>query len=371
VSEGFAFPYGGCPLCGGELEVFEPGPVADSAAMRAVRKAFEIELGGQAFYHRALASASDPAKRELFAPIAAMEREHMDTLADRYHVDLTPVFDAHAIENAIVFAGGERVTGDAGDLFRVAVDLEERAAAFFQATAARAAPGSLAERLYRELGAEEREHAQLLRGEHLRWRADKPAPPPAETSEPAQAMNAAQTLLAGHDDARFALVCGNQQVTRGELREAVARAGTKWRARGVRRGDRVAIRLPDGIDWVVAYLGVIWAGGVAVGVNPRVPASEWLKILDAAGFLFILAESRDETPSPGRMHDLPHADCQPVVAQAAAREPYPMRADDPAFWVHSSGTSGHPKAVVHPQRAALEVERVGAERLGITAGDRI
>ena len=30
VSEGFAFPYGGCPLCGGTLTRFEPGPVDDS-----------------------------------------------------------------------------------------------------------------------------------------------------------------------------------------------------------------------------------------------------------------------------------------------------------------------------------------------------
>jgi glutamate synthase (NADPH) small chain len=97
VSEGFAFPHGGCPLCGGALDLFDPGPVGDAAAMNAVRKAFEIELGGQAFYHRAAVSASDPALRELFARFAAMEREHMDTLAGRYHVDLTPVFDAHAV----------------------------------------------------------------------------------------------------------------------------------------------------------------------------------------------------------------------------------------------------------------------------------
>ena len=45
-------------------------------------------------------------------------------------------------------------------------------------------------------------------------------------------------------------------------------------------------------------LGVIWAGGVAVGVNPRVPASDWLAILDAAGFAFILAEAATDTPAP-------------------------------------------------------------------------
>ena len=116
---------------------------------------------------------------------------------------------------------------------------------------------------------------------------------------------------------------------------------------------------------------MIWAGGVAVGVNPRVPANEWLKILDAAGFLFILAESGDETPSPWRMQVVTLADWQRDLAQAAARDPHPMRADDPAFWVHSSGTSGHPKAVVHPHRDALEIERVGRERLGLTAEDRL
>ncbi len=184
-------------------------------------------------------------------------------------------------------------------------------------------------------------------------------------------MNAAQVLLADHDDARVALVCGSEEMSRGELREAVARAGAKWRARGVRRGDRVAIKLPDGFDWVVAYLGVIWAGGVAVGVNPRVPAKEWLAILDAAGFLFILAEAGDDTPEPWSRQVISLPEWRRELPHAAPCEAQPMGPEDPVLWVHSSGTSGHPKAVVHPQRIALEIERVGRERLGLTAEDRI
>ncbi|MGZ5187323.1 MAG: AMP-binding protein, partial [Caldimonas sp.] len=84
-------------------------------------------------------------------------------------------------------------------------------------------------------------------------------------------MNAAEVLLAGGDDAGIALVCAAASCRRGELRDAVARAAAAWRARGLARGERVAVKLGDGIDWVVAYLSVIWAGGVAVGVNPRVP----------------------------------------------------------------------------------------------------
>lgn len=343
--------------------------------MSAVRKAFEIELGGQAFYHRAVTSVSDPALRALFARFAAMEREHMDTLAARYHVDMAPVFDAHAVENAVVFAGVDRRVGDAEDLFRVAIDMEERAASFFETTSTGAPPGSATQRLYRELAGEEREHAALLRTEQARWRESKAgllgtseAPAPLATGA---TMNAAQVLLAGHDDAHVALVCGNERMRRRELRDAVARAATTWRARGVRRGDRVAIKLPDGIDWVVAYLGVMWAGGVAVGVNPRVRANEWTAILDAAGFLFILAEAGDDTPAPWNRQVVSLDDWRLELARAAPSGAEPMRPDDPVLWVHSSGTSGHPKAVVHPQRIMHEIERVGRERLGLTAADRI
>ena len=184
-------------------------------------------------------------------------------------------------------------------------------------------------------------------------------------------LNAAEVLLADHDPGRIAFVCGNEQSTRGQLRDAVARAGEAWRMRGLKRGDRVAVKLPDGIDWVVSYLGAIWAGGVAVGVNPRVPANEWQAILDAAGFRFILAGEGDETPAPWHAQRVQLDDWRHALAQAAPGAAEPMAPEDPALWVHSSGTSGRPKAVVHPQRIALEIERVGRERLGIVADDRL
>jgi acyl-coenzyme A synthetase/AMP-(fatty) acid ligase len=49
----------------------------------------------------------------------------------------------------------------------------------------------------------------------------------------------------------------------------------------------------------------------------------------------------------------------------------PMDEDAPAFWCHSSGTSGKPKAVVHGHRFARQIEQVSREGLGIVAGDRL
>ncbi len=184
-------------------------------------------------------------------------------------------------------------------------------------------------------------------------------------------MNAAEMLLDAHDAQRLALVCGNEQMTRGELRDSVARAAGAWHARGLARGERVAVKLADGIDWVVAYLGAMAAGGVAIGVNPRVPGDEWRAILDAAEIRFILAEDASDTPPPWREHVVLLDAWRQERAAAAPRAAVPMDAEEPALWVHSSGTSGKPKAVIHPHRFALEVSRVGRLRLGLSADDRL
>jgi len=173
VSEGFAFPYGLCPHCGGKLEALAPRSIDEEAALAGIRTAFEIELGGRAFYQRAAAQSADSALAELFSRFAAMEDEHMATLARRYHVDVPgepPVYD---VDRVAIYAGVERRPGDPGDLFRIAIALEQRAAEFFAGRAEKAVPGSAERQLYLELAAEERDHASLLATEQDRWLAGK------------------------------------------------------------------------------------------------------------------------------------------------------------------------------------------------------
>lgn len=184
-------------------------------------------------------------------------------------------------------------------------------------------------------------------------------------------LNAASVLLQNGQADDVALVCGTQTRNFGQLRDSVARAAGAWRARGLAPGDRIAIQLPDGFAWVDAFLGCIWAGGVAVGVNPRLSEPEWNAILDAADFRFILAESNRETPPPYRERVVPVEEWLAGHARSEAIEPLLCEPTHPAIWVHSSGTSGRPKAVVHGHRFALEVERVTAEVVGATASDRI
>jgi rubrerythrin len=173
VSEGFAFPYGMCPHCKGKLELLDRGAIQGDEAMEAVRKAFEIELGGHAFYARASREAKDEELRELFGRFAEMEKEHMETLSKRYHAELpTPSADFQ-LDRAAIFAGVDRKPEDPANLFRIAIAFEQRAVDFFSREGERAPEGSVERELYRELAAEEREHVALLTTEYRRWQTGK------------------------------------------------------------------------------------------------------------------------------------------------------------------------------------------------------
>ncbi len=172
VSEGFAFPYGMCPACGGKLAVADPAKASDAAALDAVRIAFEIELGGMAFYSRAKDEAKDPVLRELFGRMAGMEKEHMATLSRRYHATV-PAPGDFKVDRAAVYAGIPNKPEDPANLFRIAIAFEERAVKFFTERGAACAEGSPEKQLYKELAAEEREHVDLLTTELERWKAGK------------------------------------------------------------------------------------------------------------------------------------------------------------------------------------------------------
>jgi rubrerythrin len=155
------------------LELLDRGAIVDDQAMQAVRKAFEIELGGHAFYERASRDAKDPTLRELFARFAGMEKEHMDILSKRYHASLPTAAEDFQLDRAAIFAGVDRHPEDPANLFRIAIAFEQRAVDFFSHEGERAPAGSVERELYRELAAEEREHVALLTTEFRRWETGK------------------------------------------------------------------------------------------------------------------------------------------------------------------------------------------------------
>ena len=178
VSEGFAFPYGLCPACGGKLELGHDVSLESEAAVEAIRHAFEIELGGIAFYTRGSKEieGKDPDLAHLFKELAEMERGHMDILARRYHVEAPQEALTQTLTPAqvAVFSGADVKDFTGASLLRLAVHLEKRARAFFLDAGRKFDTGSPEWKLYRELEAEEREHVDMLSTVLARIVAEKP-----------------------------------------------------------------------------------------------------------------------------------------------------------------------------------------------------
>ena len=174
VSDGFAFPYGLCPACGGKLSELGDRAIDGADALKAVRAAFEIELGGMAFYTRAARETNEPVLRDLFTRFAQMEAEHMSTLSRRYHADVPGPSDEFKIERAAIYAGIDSRPEDPANLFRIAIAFEQRAVKFFTDAGAATPEGSIERQLYQELAAEEEEHVAVLTTELERYKQGKP-----------------------------------------------------------------------------------------------------------------------------------------------------------------------------------------------------
>ena len=190
-------------------------------------------------------------------------------------------------------------------------------------------------------------------------------------------MNAASYLLELGEPEKVAIASDDGSITYERLRDRVARAAGVWRSLGLDVDDRVLVLAPDSIGWVEAYLGAIWAGGVAVGLNSRLLERELSVIVGESGarFSWCSAETVDlfercakaagvapQLVSEARFEPL--LDHQTPV-QAAERQ-----ADDPAFWIYTSGTTGLPKAAIHAQRCVLASTDIAAGVLGASRDDR-
>lgn len=154
-------------------------------------------------------------------------------------------------------------------------------------------------------------------------------------------------LLAGAEtapDAVAIVVDGRASLTLGAWAERAAAGAAVLARRGLGPGDRVAVRCaPTGwIDYAVSALAVQWAGGVVVGLPADPAAGEVAVRIDRCGVTGVVLG--DGVPAPAHARWTVHTDelrgGRPARGRPAAAGP-----DDLAEILHTSGTTGAPKAV--------------------------
>ena len=142
-------------------------------------------------------------------------------------------------------------------------------------------------------------------------------------------------------------------------------------ARGLKRGDRVAILSANRAEFLAAYNGILRAGLVAVPVNFRFPAATIAFILRDAGakLVFCDAPRRKDVPA-----DLPvvsfGADDADGFDDFLENGPFDAVApvpDEPAMFLYTSGSTGTPKGVVlsHQSHIWVVETRLGGQDLAL------
>ena len=151
---------------------------------------------------------------------------------------------------------------------------------------------------------------------------------------------------AGREWSAAALLSGANQLVHG------------LRARGMRTGDRIATLLPNGPELIQVLLATFQAGWHYTALNTHLTAPEVAHILGDAGVSAVIGHQRhgatfaaaaDEAgvPVAGRISVGDVAGCVPL-ADVLERQPATPPGDRIAgqFMQYTSGTTGHPKAVL-------------------------
>ncbi|MGM0827754.1 MAG: long-chain-fatty-acid--CoA ligase [Bacillota bacterium] len=74
-----------------------------------------------------------------------------------------------------------------------------------------------------------------------------------------------------------------KRITYGELQGAVSMLASSLQHIGVRKGDRVAIMLPNCPQYVISYYGILTSGGIVTQVNPMSVERELIHLLNDSG----------------------------------------------------------------------------------------
>jgi 2-aminobenzoate-CoA ligase len=185
-------------------------------------------------------------------------------------------------------------------------------------------------------------------------------------------LNVGEQLLdvnaEGDRAGRTAIVAGGTTITYGGLAAHVNRLCHGLRDLGLERGDRILLRLPNVLEFIVAWLACQKLGVITVGTMPMLRARELAYIAEDAGATAAivwgglreeLERAREHAPALTRLIIAGEARAgDTTLAELMSGRPErfaaaPTDRDDVAMLAYTSGSTGVPKGCAHFHRDIL------------------
>jgi acyl-CoA synthetase (AMP-forming)/AMP-acid ligase II len=184
----------------------------------------------------------------------------------------------------------------------------------------------------------------------------------------------------------------NRRFTYAQLNQRCNRIANVLLERGVKPGDRVATLLKNSIEFVESYYAIAKIGAVMVPVNWRLVANEIAYILGDSGAATLIYDADfDDTVAQLNDNsdigvanfirvnaiesaaDIPEyaVDYDSATQAASDEEPTIGAYDDELLFImYTSGTTGHPKGVMHSHRGVLWAELTSMTTSDMRGEDR-
>ena len=171
----------------------------------------------------------------------------------------------------------------------------------------------------------------------------------------------------------IAIVASRTRVTYRELDESAGRLARHLREAGVGPEVVVGVHLDRGIDLIRAILAIMKAGGGYLPLDPALPEERLTRMCSQAGPAVLITATAPSFPC-GAARVLPLGELaanlapQPAAGTAPEGRPHP---DNLCYVIHTSGSTGDPKAVAVSYGSLASVIGPLAADYEISPDDRV
>jgi amino acid adenylation domain-containing protein len=179
-------------------------------------------------------------------------------------------------------------------------------------------------------------------------------------------------LCAERDSNALAIVCGDRQITYGELNERANQLARHLRSLGVKPEDRVCILMERSVEMVTALLGALKAGAAYVPLDPTYPQERLRFMLEDARGQVLLTQQRlrNETTAGSYQVLCVDTDWDQIAQQDKDNPSCEVTTGNLAYVIYTSGSTGRPKGVQITHGGLLNLIRWHQETYNVTPAQR-